>query len=634
MKPIHLFFLCSVLCFGCTHRMQEKVVFLKRELAKTPILSAAFDSIMEEVRTLPSKQRIQVTFNAASRDEETRDGLIKQEQLLLEILPLGSTKERKKILLQLIETYRYQDKANIPGTIDKGVNRYNELLSNYSLTQEEQWNIQKEQALLLNEQGKQDEYLPIWYKLLDEHRKADDPALIIADLRAIANHFTKLNEHRQNISLYKEAYKLAKEKQLSELQKQCFTELTKLLYGAGHYRELLDLCNQITIDTITTFPSAVHSLQAKCHLQLHQPDSARCYLNKMFEATNQEGKIGFYCRMAETYIAEEQEDSATVFLNRAVAQYREQTDYNKDLLLPSIFLPVYASYASLLHHNGKQQQAQEIFSSIEPLMKEQTKETVKFEKQMDALTRYSALCRSQGKTREALDLLVYKDSIREVYDTIREEQDSRNQIAIFQSNEQIYTNRIQKKELENSERINSFYLFGVAVFLLLLGGSIWINERQKSKIKKLLKENASLKETIPQTKPKESVPKAAPKEKKKKEEATYIPPKVKELFARAEQVVTEQKLFTNKKLKSEDVAKALGVSNSRLSECVNANTKKSFNDWINKFRIRYIVERLNDTSQNGMLYEEAGFSSRSAFYASFKKEMGCAPTEYLKKRDF
>lgn len=633
MKPIHLFFLLSILCFGCTHRMQEKVVFLKRELAKTPILSAAFDSIMEEVRTLPSKQRIQVTFNAASIDEETRDGLIKQEQLLLEILPLGSTKERKKILLQLIETYRYQDKANISGTIDKGVNRCNELLKNYSLTREEKWEIQKKQALLLNEQGKQDEYLPIWYQLLDEHRKADKPELIIKDYTTIANHFSKLEDYNQGISLYKEAYKLAKEKQLPDLQKQCFTELTKLLYGAGHYRELLDLCNQITIDTITTFPSAVHSLQAKCHLQLHQPDSARYYLNRMFEATNQEGKMGFYCRMAETYIAEEQEDSATVFLDRAVAQYREQTGYNKDLLPPSMFLPVYASYASLLHHNGKQQQAQEIFSSIEPLMKEQTKETVKFEKQMDALTRYSALCRTQGKTREALDLLVYKDSIREVYDTIREEQDSRNQIAIFQSNEQRYTNQIQKKELENSERINSFYLFGVAVFLLLLGSSIWINERQKSKIKKLLKENASLKETIPQTKPKESVPKAAPKEKKKKEEATYIPPKVKELFARAEQVVTEQKLFTNKKLKSEDVAKALGVSNSRLSECVNANTKKSFNDWINKFRIRYIVERLNDTSQNGMLYEEAGFSSRSAFYASFKKEMGCPPTEYLKKRD-
>lgn len=633
MKPIHLLFLCSVLCFGCTHRMQEKTTSLNQELAKVTILSSSFDSIMQEVRTLPFKQRIQVTFNVASRDEETRDGLIKQEQLLLEILPLGSTKERKKILLQLIETYRYQDKANIPGTIDKGVNQCNELLNNYSLTKEEQWEIQRKQALLLNEQGKQDEYLPIWYQLLDEHRKADKPEFIIEDLRAIANHFTKLDERRQSISLYKEAYKLAKEKQLPKLQKQCFTELINLLYDAGHYREILDSCSCIPIDTITTYPRSVHSIQSKCYLQLHQPNSARYYLNKMFKTSNQRGKMRFYCRMAETYIAEEQEDSATVFLDRAVAQYREQTGYNKNLLLPSMFLPVYASYGSLLHHNGKQQQAQEIFSSIEPLMKEQTKETVKFEKQMDALTRYSALCRSQGKTREALDLLVYKDSIRGVYDTIRKEQDSRNQIAIFQSNEQRYTNQIQKKELENSERINSFYLFGVAVFLLLLGGSIWINERQKSKIKKLLKENASLKETIPQTKPKESVPKAAPKEKKKKEEATYIPPKVKELFARAEQVVTEQKLFTNKKLKSEDVAKALGVSNSRLSECVNANTKKSFNDWINKFRIRYIVERLNNTSQNGVLYEEAGFSSRSAFYASFRKEMGCAPTEYLKKRD-
>ncbi|WP_455592010.1 helix-turn-helix domain-containing protein [Bacteroides sp.] len=632
MKPIHLFFLLSTLCFGCTSQMEERATLLNNELAEMPIFTDSFDSIMEEVRTLPFKQRIQVTFNAASRDEETRDGLIKQEQLLLELLSLESTKERKKILLQLIETYRHQDKANIPGAIDKGVNRCNELLNNYSLTKEEQWEIQKKQALLLNEQGKQNEYLPIWYQLLDEHRVAKRPELIIEDYAIIASHFIKLDERRQSISLYKEAYILAKEKQLSELQKQCFTELITLLYDAGHYREILDSCSRITIDTITTYPSSVHSIQSKCYLQLHQPDSARYYLNKMFEATNQEGKMGFYCRMAETYIAEEQEDSATIFLDKAVAQYREQTGYNKDLLLPNMFLPVYASYGSLLHHNGKSQKAQEIFSSIEPLMKEQTKETVKIEKQMDALTRYSALCRTQGKIREALDLLVYKDSIREVYDTIREEQDSRNQIAIFQSNEQIYENRIQKQELDNSERINSFYLFGVTVFVILLGGSIWINERQKSKIKQLLKENASLKKTVPQTKPKEKVPKATPKEKKKKEETTYIPPKVKELFAKAEQEIIEQKLFTNKKLKLEDVAKVLGVSSSKLSECINANGV-NFNDWINKFRIRYIVERLDSTSQNGMLYEEAGFSSRSAFYASFKKEMGCSPTKYLKKRD-
>ena len=632
MKLIHLLFLLSILCIGCSHKMQDRVATLNQKLAKTTILSVVFDSLMEEVRTLPTKQRIQVTLNITSRNEEKVDELVKQEQLLLEILPLGSKKEKKKILLQLIETYRHQDRAKIPNAINKGVNRCNELLNNYSLSQEKRWDVLKKQALLLNEQGKQDDYLPIWYQLLDEHRKANNPEFIIEDLRAIANHFAKLGDYNQSIPLYKEAHKLAKEKQLSELQKQCFRELVNLLYDASHYREILDSCSQITIDTITTFTRSVHSIQAKCHLQLHQPDSARYYLNKMFEATNQEGKMGFYCQMAETYIAEEQEDSATIFLDKAVAQYRKQTSYNKNLILPGIFLPVYASYGSLLHHNGKLQQAQEAFLLIEPLMKEALKEPTQIKLQVDALTRYSALCRTQGKTREALDLLVYKDSIREVYDTIREEQDSRNQIAIFQSNEQIYENRIQKKELDNSERINSFYLFGVTVFVILLGGSIWINERQKSKIKQLLKENASLKETVPQKKPKEKVHKATPKEKKKKEETTYIPPKVKELFAKAEQEIIEQKLFTNKKLKLEDVAKVLGVSSSKLSECINANGV-NFNDWINKFRIRYIVERLDSTSQNGMLYEEAGFSSRSAFYASFKKEMGCSPTEYLKKRN-
>ena len=587
MRPVHLYPLLLILFWGCTNQ--------------TP-------------------KNIPIKYESRNRDE-----LLKQEQNLLETLPSCSKKDRKIIILQLVEIYKIQDKAGIPKAIEKGVSKCNELLNNYSPSQKERWKVLKQQALLLNEQRKQEEYLPIWYQLLNEHRTAKETELIIEDLRIIASHFIKLGDRNQSIPLYKDAYQLAKENKLFDLQKQCFTELIYLLYDANRYKEVLDLCKSSNIEVLATKLSSIYSVQAKCHLQLHQPDSARFYLNKQLKAANQQGKVSFYCRMAETYISEEKEDSTTFYLDKAVTQYREQTGNDNNRLLPGIFLPIYSSYASLLQQNGKLQQAEEAFALVEPLMKETIKEPTQLNFQIDALTRYSNYCRTVGESKKALDLRVFKDSIRQVYDTLCEERDSRNEILLFQTNEIIHNNEKQQQQLVYSSRINTFYMMAILIFMGLIAVSVLIIYKLRSNNKLLRKEINTF--STPS-------PKATSKEKKEEPKPSAKPnsKKLKALFEQAELVVKTEELFRNSGLRKQDLAEILKTNGTYLSNCISANAHKKYNDWINGFRIDYIVERLQSTSQIETLCQEAGFSSQSVFYAAFNKKLDCTPSEYLQKK--
>ena len=75
-----------------------------------PILSAAFDSLLFEVRNLPLQDRIASMIKISYRNEEEIGGIQKQEKLLMEVLPLSSGKERKIILLQLVTLYNNLDR--------------------------------------------------------------------------------------------------------------------------------------------------------------------------------------------------------------------------------------------------------------------------------------------------------------------------------------------------------------------------------------------------------------------------------------------------------------------------------------------------------------------------------------------
>ena len=78
----------------------------------------------------------------------------------------------------------------------------------------------------------------------------------------------------------------------------------------------------------------------KSYMELNKPDSARIYLAARL-LSEKGDKIVLNCMMAETYIPEGQEDSAFVFLDRALKSYEEKAKSyqrkNRKAVLPNCF---------------------------------------------------------------------------------------------------------------------------------------------------------------------------------------------------------------------------------------------------------------------------------------------------------
>lgn len=98
-------------------------------------------------------------------------------------------------------------------------------------------------------------------------------------------------------------------------------------------------------------------------------------------------------------------------------------------------------------------------------------------------------------------------------------------------------------------------------------------------------------------------------------------------------VFKAEKLYKNPNLKLNDLAKKLTISPHQLSQFVNDNLQKSFNQYINEFRIEEAKELMQKNHHFTLeaIGNEAGFSSKSTFYSTFKKNVGVTPAQFRKQ---
>ncbi|MEM1326890.1 MAG: helix-turn-helix domain-containing protein [Bacteroidota bacterium] len=101
-------------------------------------------------------------------------------------------------------------------------------------------------------------------------------------------------------------------------------------------------------------------------------------------------------------------------------------------------------------------------------------------------------------------------------------------------------------------------------------------------------------------------------------------------FNEIERVVNEQQLYQRSTLKLEDLAQAVGLSPHEVSRILNTVYAKGFAHFINEKRIEKAKASLvtdHHLSLEGIGYE-AGFNSKSSFFATFKKMTGQTPAQY------
>jgi AraC-like DNA-binding protein len=105
------------------------------------------------------------------------------------------------------------------------------------------------------------------------------------------------------------------------------------------------------------------------------------------------------------------------------------------------------------------------------------------------------------------------------------------------------------------------------------------------------------------------------------------------LVASLNSVMLEKQFHKNTNVKLIDIAKELQISTHQLSQLLNDNLGKSFAFFINEYRIEEAKQLLKENNQFTLeaIGFEAGFSSKSTFYATFKKIVGQTPSAFKKQ---
>ena len=105
-----------------------------------------------------------------------------------------------------------------------------------------------------------------------------------------------------------------------------------------------------------------------------------------------------------------------------------------------------------------------------------------------------------------------------------------------------------------------------------------------------------------------------------------------EYHAQLEAFMRERKPFLDGELTIEKLSGICGIPDYHLSRVINQKAEMIFYDYINAYRIREFQELMNDPDNDRYtilgLAMNAGFNSKSAFYASFRKFLRMTPVEY------
>ncbi len=118
----------------------------------------------------------------------------------------------------------------------------------------------------------------------------------------------------------------------------------------------------------------------------------------------------------------------------------------------------------------------------------------------------------------------------------------------------------------------------------------------------------------------------------------YIRSKIKGLdidsiIKRILEIMEIEKAFSDEDFSLKNLARELEINTQQLSEILNERMGKSFNTFINEYRIREAKLLLIDEPGRSInsIADAVGFNSNTAFTITFSKYEGCSPSRYRKQ---
>ena len=121
---------------------------------------------------------------------------------------------------------------------------------------------------------------------------------------------------------------------------------------------------------------------------------------------------------------------------------------------------------------------------------------------------------------------------------------------------------------------------------------------------------------------------AAPRYERSGLDASQAP----ELLARIDRALKQGRLFARADLALADLAEAAGTTPHQVSDVLNQHARVSFADLVNRHRVEDVKAQLLDPGSDKFTVEgigaSAGFGSRSALYAAFRRFERTTPTRF------
>lgn len=103
-------------------------------------------------------------------------------------------------------------------------------------------------------------------------------------------------------------------------------------------------------------------------------------------------------------------------------------------------------------------------------------------------------------------------------------------------------------------------------------------------------------------------------------------------------IVKEDRYYQDPELSLTTLADKLGLTTHELSRIINNTLKKSFNDFINEYRVAEVAQKMQNPAYNHLtlmgIAFDSGFNSQSTFHRAFKELTGKTPAEYKKELPF
>jgi AraC-like DNA-binding protein len=112
------------------------------------------------------------------------------------------------------------------------------------------------------------------------------------------------------------------------------------------------------------------------------------------------------------------------------------------------------------------------------------------------------------------------------------------------------------------------------------------------------------------------------------------PANIQEVVTNLKKAMETDRVFLNPNLNLDILSQHSGIPSKTISSVLNQHLQKSFNEFVNGYRVEEVKRRLQETSQSNLTILgtalESGFNSKASFQRIFKEMTGISPGEYQK----